>query len=59
MGIPLDEMVVWDPDEIFGGLDPDQVQRAKMILWKGHCSVHTRFTAKQIEAVRVSIPASA
>ena len=59
MGIPLDEMVVWDPDEIFGGLDPEQVQRAKMILWKGHCSVHERFTAKQIEAVRRSIPASA
>jgi quinolinate synthase len=56
MGIPLDEMVVWDPDEIFGGLDPEQVQHAKMILWKGHCSVHTRFTAKQIEAVRRQHP---
>ena len=56
MGIPLDEMVVWDPDEIFGGLDPEQVQRAKMILWKGHCSVHTRFTSKQIEAVRRQHP---
>ena len=44
MGIPLDEMVVWDPNEIFGGLQPEQVERAKMILWKGHCSVHTRFT---------------
>src|SRR4051794_12019075 len=48
MGIPLDEMVVWDPNEIFGGLDVDDVRRARMILWKGHCSVHTRFTAKQI-----------
>jgi quinolinate synthase len=56
MGIPLDEMVVWDPDEIFGGLYPEQVQRAKMILWKGHCSVHTRFTSKQIEAVRRQHP---
>ena len=56
MGIPLDDMVVWDPDEIFGGLDPEQVQRAKMILWKGHCSVHTRFTAKQIEALRRQRP---
>ena len=56
MGIPLDDMVVWDPDEIFGGLDPEQVQRAKMILWKGHCSVHTRFTAKQIEALRRQHP---
>jgi quinolinate synthase len=56
MGIGLDEMVVWDPNEIFGGLDPEQVQRAKMILWKGHCSVHERFTAKQIAAVRQQHP---
>ncbi len=60
MGIPLDEMVVWDPDEICGGLDPDQVSRAKMILWKGHCSVHTRFSAKQIRGCSASsIPACA
>ena len=52
MGIPLDQMVVWDPHEIFGGLDPEQVKNARMILWKGHCSVHERFTAKQIEATR-------
>jgi quinolinate synthase len=56
MGVPLDEMVVWDPNEIFGGLDPGQVQRAKMILWKGHCSVHERFTARQIETVRRQSP---
>jgi quinolinate synthase len=56
MGIPLDEMVVWDPNEIFGGLDPDQVKRARMILWKGHCSVHTRFSVQQIEAVRRQHP---
>ena len=56
MGIPLDEMVVWDPNEIFGGLDPDQVEHARMLLWKGHCSVHTRFTAKQIDALRKQHP---
>jgi quinolinate synthase len=56
LGIPLDEMVVWDPNEIFGGLDPDQVRRARMILWKGHCSVHERFTVAQIEAVRKQHP---
>jgi quinolinate synthase len=49
-------MVVWDPDEIGGGLTPDQVERARMILWKGHCSVHIRFTAKQIEALRQQHP---
>jgi quinolinate synthase len=52
LGVPLDEMVVWDPNEIFGGLDPDAVKRARMILWKGHCSVHTRFTVRQIENIR-------
>jgi quinolinate synthase len=56
MGIPLDRMVVWDPNEIFGGLDPDQVANARMILWKGHCSVHTRFSVAQIEAVRKQHP---
>ena len=56
MGIPLDQMVVWNPHEIFGGLDPAEVQRAKMILWKGHCSVHERFTVQQIAAVRKQHP---
>ena len=56
MGIPLDEMVVWDPNEIFGGLDPEAVKRARMILWKGHCSVHERFTARQIDTVRAQHP---
>ena len=56
MGMPLDEMVVWDPNEIFGGLDPDQVKRAKLILWKGHCSVHERFSVQQIEAIRRQHP---
>ena len=56
MGIPLDEMVVWDPHEIFGGLDPDDVKRAKMILWKGHCSVHTRFSVGQIAGIRKQHP---
>jgi quinolinate synthase len=56
MGIPLDQMVVWDPNEIYGGLDPDQVATAKMILWKGHCSVHTRFSVAQIQAIRKQHP---
>ena len=56
MGIPLDEMVVWDPNEVFGGVDIDALLRAKMILWMGHCSVHTRFTAAQIANVRKQYP---
>jgi quinolinate synthase len=56
MGIPLDEMVVWDPNVIFGGVDPDALERARMILWKGHCSVHVRFSAAQIASVRRQQP---
>ncbi len=56
MGIPLDQMVVWDPNEIFGGLNPDQVMSAKMILWKGHCSVHTQFSTNQIRNLRQQQP---
>jgi quinolinate synthase len=56
MSVPLDDMVVWDPNEIFGGLDPDQAKRARIILWKGHCSVHTRFTVRQIENLRAQHP---
>ncbi|MBI4478207.1 MAG: quinolinate synthase NadA [Acidobacteria bacterium] len=52
LGIPLDQMVVWDPSEIGGGLSADDLRSARMILWKGHCSVHTRFTIAQIEALR-------
>jgi quinolinate synthase len=56
MGVPLDDMVVWDPSEIWGGLEPDAVKRARIILWKGHCSVHTRFTVRQIESLRARHP---
>ena len=56
MGVPLDQMVVWDPNEPFGGLTREQLDAAKLILWKGHCSVHVRFTAKQIEKVRAEHP---
>ena len=56
MGVPLEEMVVWDPKQPFGGLTREQVDRARLILWKGHCSVHVRFTAKQIDLVRQQHP---
>jgi quinolinate synthase len=56
MGVPLDQMVVWDPNEIWGGLGPEQLKQAKLILWKGHCSVHTRFTVQQIEVFRKQHP---
>ena len=56
MGTPLDQMVVWDPYEPFGGLTRDQLEHAKLILWKGHCSVHVRFTTQQIAKVRAEHP---
>ena len=56
MGVPLDDMVLWDPNEIWGGLEPDAVRRARILLWKGHCSVHERFTVRQIENIRKEHP---
>jgi quinolinate synthase len=56
MGVPLGEMVVWDPNEMWGGVDAAQLATAKLILWKGHCSVHTRFTTQQIDAFRKKYP---
>jgi quinolinate synthase len=56
LGVPLDQMVVWDPNEIWGGLEPDAVRQARVVLWKGHCSVHTRFTVRQIENLRAQHP---
>lgn len=58
-GIPLDEMAVWDytlPYGSLGGNTREQLGRAKVILWKGHCSVHRRFTVKQIEKARSDYP---
>jgi quinolinate synthase len=57
MGVPLDRMVMWDPDLPFGGVDRDALRDARLILWKGHCSVHTRFTVRQIEQFRRQHPA--
>ena len=56
MGVPLDQMVIWDPNEPFGGLTREQLAAAKLILWKGHCSVHTRFSVAQIELFRKQNP---
>jgi len=53
---PEAEMVVWDPFKPMGGNSVEAVQRAKFLLWKGHCSVHKRFTVEQIAAARASHP---
>jgi quinolinate synthase len=56
MGIPLDEMVVWDPFQDLGGNTPEALRKAKVILWKGYCSVHQRFTPEHIAKVRKAHP---
>ncbi len=56
LGVALDEMVVWNPFRQMGGNTPEQLRRAKMVLWQGHCSVHTRFTVSQIDAARALHP---
>lgn len=56
MGIGLEEMVVWNPFKPLGGNTESDLRRARLILWQGHCSVHTRFTTQQIEQARQAYP---
>jgi quinolinate synthase len=56
MGLTLDDCVLWDPHKPHGGLTPEQLRDAKMILWRGHCSVHGRFTLDSVRDVRERVP---
>lgn len=58
MGYDESRMAVWDPnaDDEFGGNSPEALNAAKFILWKGHCSVHGRFSVRQIEYARSRYP---
>jgi quinolinate synthase len=57
MGIPEEQIVVWNQRLDFGGIEDDEtLMRAKVILWKGWCSTHARFTAAQIEQARKDYP---
>lgn len=56
LGIPLEDMVVYDPRQRFGGLTPEQIQKAKVILWYGFCSVHQGFNTSHIEMWRQKDP---
>lgn len=56
MGIPLEQMVLWNPDLPLGGLTPEQIRAAKIILWHGYCSVHQMFRPQQIERFRAQHP---
>ena len=56
MDIPLDQMIVWDPYQDLGGNSAEAIRKARVILWKGYCSVHQRFTPQQVERVRREHP---
>ena len=56
LGVETGEMVVWNPFRPMGGLTPEQIRRARIVLWQGHCSVHTRFTVDQIRQAREARP---
>ncbi|MFL6163121.1 MAG: quinolinate synthase NadA [Jatrophihabitantaceae bacterium] len=56
LGLDLSDCVVYDPAKPDGGLSRQQLHRARMILWRGHCSVHGRFTPAQVAAVRQRVP---
>jgi quinolinate synthase len=56
MGVPLDEMAVWDPFQLMGGNTAERLRNAKIILWKGHCSVHQRFLPQHVDQARAKYP---
>ncbi len=56
MGIPLDEMAIWNPDLEMGGLTAEQIRKARIILWHGYCSVHQMFQPGQIDRFRAKYP---
>ncbi len=56
LGLSLDDCVVWNPHKPNGGLTAEELRDAKMILWRGHCSVHGRFSAEVVDELRATIP---
>lgn len=56
LGLSLNDCVLWNPWKPRGGLTDDQIRNSKVILWRGHCSVHGRFTIKNVTEVRERLP---
>ncbi len=56
LGLSLDDCVLWNPWKPMGGLTREAIQAAKVILWRGHCSVHGKFTKQSIDEVRLRVP---
>ncbi len=59
MGVPPDAQLVWDYTKPLGGHDPDAIRRAKILLWQGHCHVHTWFTPEMVATIRANHPHAA
>ena len=56
LGLKLEDCVLWNPWKPNGGLTDDQIKKSKVILWRGHCSVHGRFSIQNINDVRQQVP---
>ena len=57
MGVGLDEMCVWNPhDPALGGNPAEQLEKSRVILWQGHCSVHAMFKPEHVDAMRANLP---
>ncbi len=56
MGVPLDRMVIWDPFQPLGGNTPQALRAARILLWKGYCSVHQRFRPEHVDRARAADP---
>ncbi|MBI3671135.1 MAG: quinolinate synthase NadA, partial [Acidobacteria bacterium] len=56
MGIPLEQMIVWDPHRDLGGNAAEAIRRARVLLWKGYCSVHQRFLPEHVDRLRQTYP---
>jgi quinolinate synthase len=56
LGLSLDDCVLWNPRKPMGGLTEDEIKNATVILWRGHCSVHGRFTRDSVNEVRTRVP---
>lgn len=56
LGLTLEDCVIWDPWKPMGGLSEEQIKKAKVLLWRGHCSVHGRFTLDSVNEIKSRVP---
>ena len=56
LGLEPEDMIVWDPERLLGGNHPEDIRRARLILWDGHCHVHTRFQVEHVRTMQEAYP---